>query len=328
MPPAEAESLICVDVGTTNTRAWSLRGPEVVARVEEGIGARDVARDGHAGGLRSALARVIGRLLEDGDAVVRPSCIAAAGMITSRHGLVEVPYVVAPASATALRAAVKRIVLPELFEIPFALVPGVQTLQRPGAPAGVPASDVMRGEETLCMGLIQLGLMRSGDCLLNLGSHWKLIQVDAEGRIAWSFTSLAGELLHATRRETVLASALPEGSLSALDVPSFEEGMAELRRSGLPRAFFCLRLFELAGGRTASQQLSFALGVLVASDLDAWSRSGSMPRGRVLIAGGDRLGGAWSSALRSAGSEATELSRSDVESGFLAGLRFLAAARD
>jgi 2-dehydro-3-deoxygalactonokinase len=245
-------------------------------------------------------------------------------MLTSRQGLVEVPYVVAPASAKELRAAVKRIVLPELFEIPFALVPGVHTLQRPGAPLGVPGSDVMRGEETLCMGLIQLGLMRPGDCLLNLGSHWKLIQVDAEGRIAWSFTSLAGELLHATRRETVLASALPEGSLSTLDVPSFEEGMAELRRSGLSRAFFCLRLFEIAGGRAAAQQLSFAVGVLVASDLDAWRRSGSMPRGRVLIAGGDRVAGAWSVALGSTSCAAVELSRADVESGFLAGLRFLA----
>jgi 2-dehydro-3-deoxygalactonokinase len=244
-------------------------------------------------------------------------------MITSRQGLVEVPYVDAPAAASDLRGALKRIVLPGFFDIPFALVPGVRTAQRPGGPAGVAGSDVMRGEETLCVGLVQLGRLRPGDSLLNLGSHWKLIQLDAECRIAWSFTSLGGELLHATRRETVLASALPEGSLSAVDAPSFEEGMAELRRSGLPRAFFCLRLIELAGERAAPERLSFALGALVASDLDGWRASGSVPRGRVLVAGGDRLGGAWSLALRAASCEPIELSRADVESGFLAGLRSL-----
>jgi 2-keto-3-deoxy-galactonokinase len=193
-------SLLCVDVGTTNTRAWRLRGSEVVARGEAGVGARDVAREGHPEVLRLELARLVGRLLEDGGAAERPSCIAAAGMITSRQGLVEVPYV---------------------------------------------------------------------------------------------------------------------------DAPSFEEGMAELRRSGLPRAFFCLRLIELAGERAAPERLSFALGALVASDLDGWRASGSVPRGRVLVAGGDRLGGAWSLALRAASCEPIELSRADVESGFLAGLRSL-----
>jgi 2-dehydro-3-deoxygalactonokinase len=319
-----ATRLICVDVGTTNTRAWSLRGAEVVERLEQAVGARDVAREGSSDVLRRALAGLVGQLLATLPAAEKPQCIAGAGMLTSRHGIVEVPYVPAPASVSQLREGVQRLQMPELRGIPLALVPGVQTLQRPGAPAGVPASDVMRGEETLCMGLLQLDRLRAGDALLNLGSHWKLIQIDGEGRVSWSFTSLAGELLHAIRRETVLASALPEGSLAALDAASFEEGMAELRRSGLARAFFCLRLFELAGARTPPQQLSFAIGVLVASDLDAWSRAGLLPRGRVLVVGDDKVGGAWSHALRAASCRPDALSATEVEAGFLAGLRLLA----
>src|SRR6185503_6417760 len=269
-------------------------------------------------------AELVGRLLEKLPVAERPTCIAGAGMLTSRHGIVEVPYVSAPASVAQLRQSVHRVDLPELHGLPLALVPGVQTLRRPGAPAGVPASDVMRGEETLCVGLLQLGRLQPGDALLNLGSHWKLIQIDGDGRIAWSFTSLAGELLHAIRRETVLASALPDGALAALEAASFDEGMAELRRSGLARAFFCVRLFELARERTPQQQLSFAIGVLVASDLDAWSRAGLLPRGRVLVVGEEKVGGAWSVALRAASCQAVALAAPEVEAGFLEGLRLLA----
>jgi 2-dehydro-3-deoxygalactonokinase len=315
--------LICADVGTTNSRAWRLRGPEVVARAEHAIGARDVARAGSNDALRAALLELVGRVLRGEPDAPRPSCIAAAGMLTSRHGLLELPYVEAPAGARELRAAVRRIELPGFSGIPWALVPGVRTAARPGALPGALGGDVMRGEETSCLGLLELGRMRPGDCLLNLGSHWKLVQTDADARIAWSFTSLAGELLHAVRRETVLASTLPDGSLAAVDAAALHEGAAELRRSGLPRALFGLRLLELLDARAPERQLSFALGALVASDLDAWRRAGLLPAARVLIAGDDKVGGAWSLALRDAGCQAAALPREDVEAAFLLGLRSL-----
>ena len=38
--------VVCVDMGTTNTRVWLVHGHEVVARAQSNVGVRDTARDG------------------------------------------------------------------------------------------------------------------------------------------------------------------------------------------------------------------------------------------------------------------------------------------
>jgi 2-keto-3-deoxy-galactonokinase len=45
------DTLLCVDVGTTNTRVWLTQGAEVLVRHEAPVGARDTARDRHPGAL-------------------------------------------------------------------------------------------------------------------------------------------------------------------------------------------------------------------------------------------------------------------------------------
>jgi 2-dehydro-3-deoxygalactonokinase len=301
----------------------------VVARREASVGARDTARDGDNRRLKAAVRELVDGLLGVRSAdLPPPSLIAAAGMITSPQGLLEVPHVVGPAGVEELAAAARLRRLPDVCERPFLFVPGVRTVQRPGAPAGIGAGDVMRGEETLCAGLLTARLMTPGASLLNLGSHWKLVATNPRGQVAWSVTSLSGEMIHAVRKETVLASALPDGALSDLDHGALAAGRAEARRAGLPRALFCVRLMELDGRSSPSARLSFLLGAFISVEVDGLRGSGALdPAVPVMIAGGEKVGGAWAEVLEGEGHRVGSLPPYDVEKAFLGGLRAIVARR-
>ena len=160
----------------------------------------------------------------------RASCVVAAGMITSPLGLVEVPHVRAPAGKSELAARVERHQFFDVTDLPVWLVPGVRTGNAQHELKDVGETDVMRGEETLCVGLLALGLLRPGAKLLNLGTHWKAILLDLKGDIASSITSMGGELLHVAQTETILAGAVPPGRPELLDGEWADAGMSEQRR--------------------------------------------------------------------------------------------------
>jgi 2-dehydro-3-deoxygalactonokinase len=325
----EDEPLVCIDGGTTNTRLWLLRGADVVARREITVGARDTARDGRNARMKTGLREALDALLRarPGD-VPAPRLIAAAGMITSPQGLLDLPHVAAPAGAREIAASARQATFPDVSSLPFLFVPGVRTIERAAAARGLVSADVMRGEETLCVGLLDRGLLPRGGTLLNLGSHWKVVRTDAEGRIAWSVTSLSGEMIRAVRGHTVLASALPDGPLADVDRAALAGGMEEARRSGLPRALFVARLFELSGRTSPGSRLSFVVGAFVGAELDGLRTTGALAAGTpVAIAGGEKWGGAWTIALEQAGHGVRSLTPAEVEAAFLAGLGLIVGSR-
>jgi 2-dehydro-3-deoxygalactonokinase len=320
-------AFIALDAGTTRTRGWLVDGERIACRREVSVGARDTARTGAADALRAAVHGLVAGLLEDAHGGAPPQHIAAAGMITSPEGLVEVRHVLAPAGVGELAAAVQETRLPDVSDLPFVFIPGVRTTALPGA-SGIGATDVLRGEETLCLGLLRSGALVPGGTLLNVGSHWKLIRIDDEGRIAWSVTSLGGEMGHALSKETILASAVPAGPLVTLDPARLQEGMAEARRSGLPRALFCVRLLQLADAAGPEGRMSFLIGALVAADLDGWRAQGRLTPGtRVTISGDEKVGGAWSVALAELSHPVRRLSAAEVETALVAGLRAILDTR-
>ena len=130
-------------------------------------------------------------------------------MITSSLGLVEIPHLPAPAGLADLSAAIHTCRFPEITHLPILLIPGVRSGPSRCSLETIGSADMIRGEESLCMGLLASGRLKAGSKLLNLGSHWKIISIDDEGRIVASVTSLSGELIHATQTQTILASALP-----------------------------------------------------------------------------------------------------------------------
>ncbi len=187
----EALCAIYVDMGTTNTRGWLMRGSQIVARADQPAGVRDTARDGSPRRIHTALrelAQALQAQTDGGSNSSAPSCIAAAGMIGSPLGLAEVPHVAAPAGLAELAMLSRWFQFPDVSDLPVMLVPGVRSGTANATLDAIGNQDVMRGEETLCVGLAALGLARPPCIVLNLGSHWKAIHLSAEGRIESSVT--------------------------------------------------------------------------------------------------------------------------------------------
>jgi 2-dehydro-3-deoxygalactonokinase len=317
------EDFVAVDMGTTNTRVWAVRSGRAIAQSRAGVGIRDSARDGSSERLRAALKELIAEVCESARALeldFSPVLVAAAGMITSALGLCEVPHLEAPVGKSGLARGLKLFQFETVCgDLPVFLVPGVRCGEPPTGPSQIGQCDVMRGEETLCLGLMELGLATLPSVVLNLGSHWKAIGLDSEGRIAWSVTSMSGELIHGAQTQTVLAGSVPQERPEVIDWTWCWAGMNEQRRSGLARALFCVRLLELNRLGTAADRLSFLVGCFIASDLDGLRKFFNSD-GSVLLVGGGAVGGAWRKALELERITVRELDETLLEPALLSGL--------
>jgi 2-dehydro-3-deoxygalactonokinase len=322
--------LICVDAGTTNTRVWLTFGAQIIARAQTLVGVRDTARDGSSERLRNALRDLIRQVQDDARNQgfdKTPECVIAAGMITSPLGLAEVPHVTAPAGLNDLAASTERHSFPDISDLPVFLIPGVRSGPRPCDPETVGATDVMRGEETLLIGLNALGILAPRSTLLNLGSHWKVIKLDQDSRISSSVTSMTGELIHTAQTQTILASSVPQTRPGEIDQTWLEAGMREQRRSGLARALFCVRLLEQGSESSPEQRLSFLIGAWLASDMDAMYARGLLDsHGAVVITGGGAIAEIWRIAFTNCSMRAITLNEAEVENGLLTGVRHVFSA--
>lgn len=311
--------VVLLDVGSTNSRGWLVSDGEVVARRALNVGVRDTATSGSNAPVRLAVAKLIASLSPD-QAV---TSIAGAGMISSAQGIREVPHVAAPASVADVARAAARLEDPELAPLPIVLTPGVMTAGR----ARDLSADVMRGEEALTFGLLATGGLLPGECLLNSGSHWKIIRTDSEARIAGSQTTLGGEVMHAVQAHTLLAASLPQVPIEDPDIAWVEAGAAATDADGLLRALFGTRLLDQLGEASAAQRLSWLAGACVQEGIRGFERSRGLPRGRgIAVAGPDAMCRAWCHLLERAGYRCRPLGRERTEAAFIAGLTAILAA--
>lgn len=314
------ECIFCVDMGTTRTRVWLVVGGQIRERKAADFGVRDRRAAQHSNTIEE---KFCGLLAETAArAEFAPSRIVAAGMIGSPSGLCAVAHVPAPAGLAELASNVQMLRIPSVSPLPIFVVPGVRTEADGHSIEDIESGDLMRGEESLCMGLLASGRLRRGDALLNLGSHWKWIAIDSERRIARSRTSLTGELIHAVQANTLLATALPQYRPERLDGEWLQRGAKMAKAEGLTRALFCVRLLEQAQTGTAEDRLSYLYGAVLESEASAVANS-QFFRGvrNVLIAGAPAIGAAWASRLAQLGWSGSVLTEADVEQAYLAGLR-------
>lgn len=313
-----------VDMGTTNTRVWVMRGDRVLASVTERVGIRDSARDG-TGAIRKGLRELIAKALEetkhDGEP---PEFIVASGMVGSNLGLAEVPYIGPPAGIEELTASARWHHFPDVSELPVLLIPGIRSGPSDTTPDSISEVDVMRGEETLCAGLVRLGLAQPPGIVLNLGSHWKAIKLNQDGRIESSVTSLSGELLHMTQAHTVLAGSLPSDRPETLSPKWIKSGMKEEHRSGLARTLFCARLLDLTHQGNKEDRFAFVVGAFVAADLDSLLAGGMIESdSSVALVGHSAVSQAWQIALSQRKIAAAIIHQKQAEDALLEALRYI-----
>ncbi len=320
--------LYCVDMGTTRTRAWITEGSVVWARAAIDAGVRDVAA-GHprawlADRLRALLKSVFTEASKCGLSR-QPLAVLAAGMITSDQGLLEIPHVEAPADITELarHLHVENFSLAGGDSLPLLFVPGVRSGFGVEGLAATFDTDLMRGEETLCLGLLEQERLTPGTLLLNLGSHWKLIWFDTQKRIAGSRTRLTGEMIHAIQAHTLLASSVPQQSPRMLHEDWVQLGYDQAARYGLSRALFCTRLLDLRGMGTGEQRLSFLYGSVIHGEMSYLTALRNERPVSLLLAGSPPLAKICAKYARQLGIPADILSEDNREQAYLLGLRTL-----
>jgi 2-dehydro-3-deoxygalactonokinase len=245
-------AMIGIDWGTSSVRAYRIdTDGRVLNRVEAARGILQVP----AGGFADALRDLAGAWIDAGDTRVLLS-----GMVGSRQGWREAPYLPCPAGPADLAA--------NLVRIAFAgadvrLVPGLSAADAAGVP------EVMRGEETQIAGI-------EGDGLTCLpGSHSKWARVSG-GRITGFTTYLSGEAFAAIRAATILGRMMPD---APDDPAAFDRGVAHATLPGhLLHHLFGVRTLGLTGQLAETASASYLSGLLIGHEVRAAMPQGTLVR--------------------------------------------------
>lgn len=257
--PAPA-ALIAVDWGTTSLRVWALdTGGGVIGEARSRRGVRETARAAATSGqdravaFEAALAVTAGHILERSPEAPVIMC----GMVGSRDGWVEVPYVRLPAGIDDIAQALVPVQLDGRRGL---IVPG---LLQAASPTSSP--DVMRGEETQCVGILaQVGAASSHTVVLP-GTHTKWVEV-ADGAIRSMATSMTGELWDAVMEHTIVGLGTRGGDI---DMTSFERGRSDAAGGSrdLAGLLFAGRALMLTGDLAPAQVASYVSGVLIGDEV-------------------------------------------------------------
>lgn len=259
--------VITIDCGTTNTRVALWKGNDMSAAAKSEAGVRDTARTGSTEFLAKAVAGCLQDVVKQaGIAPADVAAVLASGMITSNIGLKEISHLVAPAGKKELAAGMAEVFLPDVWPSPMWFIAGVRPNAGKVVPDDVPGTDMMRGEETEVIALLE-ELKPAMPCWLALpGSHSKYIPVDAEGRILGSLSTLTGEMFQALATQTILASSVDMAERET-DMEWLFRGFNAAKSFGLGRALYCTRLSQLWTESTVAQRTSHLLGAILESDV-------------------------------------------------------------
>jgi len=259
--------MIGIDWGTTSFRAYRLDpAGAILERRESAQGILSVP----PGGFPAVLEAAIRPWLERGETLV-----LLCGMVGSRQGWREAPYLPCPAGPAEIAA--------NLLSLPF---PGARCLLVPGLStrdaAGVP--DVMRGEETKLVGLLaELGDSPALLCLPGTHSKWAKV---AGGRITGFATQMTGETRAVLLEHSILGRLAAPGAGSDT---AFRRGLRRAREAGgLLHHLFGARALGLMGDLAPEEVESYLSGLLIGHELQA-AIAGAPPDGPVHLAGSATL---------------------------------------
>lgn len=276
-----------VDWGTSNRRAYLLdaRGA-LQEEAEDAHGILAVASEGR--GFAAALDDLLSRLMTAPDqqpepesapeSYAHPINIILSGMVGSRSGWREVPYLDCAVPLTQLPHALYPVAFDRRDAHCF-IVPGFRYRDRHGAP------DVMRGEEMQVLGARALGAPDGWFVLP--GTHSKWIRI-ADGLVTELITFMTGELFSLLSAHGTLAALMRHGA-DAWHADAFAAGVQAALRDGFTHAAFTCRALVVTDAMPAAHARSYLSGLLIGAELQHV---------------GDRVGGAHLAAVQLIGAPA------------------------
>jgi 2-dehydro-3-deoxygalactonokinase len=177
-----------------------------------------------------------------------------AGMVGSRMGWVEVPYLAAPAPLADLAKNLMK--AGRIADSDCWIVPGV-SFDGPAQP------EVMRGEECQMLGAL-LQQRRSDGVFLTPGTHSKWVRV-ADGKLLEFRTYITGEMFNLLRQSGTLAQLMTgEGD----DTAAFAQGVKAIAgESELLNRLFSARSLALFNRLPGDKIASYVSGMLVGTEM-------------------------------------------------------------
>lgn len=284
---------IAVDWGTSNLRVWAMDGADqIVAQAGSDQGMVGLA----PAQFEAALMELIAPFLGAGTTPV-----ICCGMVGSRQGWAEAPYLTAPCTAPDGHGATR--VPGTDSRIALSILPGVKQMSPP---------DVMRGEETQIAGFLSQNPNFDGVICLP-GTHTKWVQISAEEVVSFR-TCMTGELFGLLSEHSVLRHSVGD---EGVDKAAFEAAVSDAmaRPADLAAQLFRLRAASLIADMGASEARARLSGWLIGAELAAtkpyWLGQ------QVALIGADALSALYADALAAQG---VQTQRADVTAMTLAGL--------
>jgi 2-dehydro-3-deoxygalactonokinase len=264
--------VIAIDWGTSSFRAYLLSPDGAVLEKREaprGVLQMD------SGTFADALQSEIGAWL-----AADPAPVMMCGMVGSRHGWLEVPYISCPAGVAEIAAGMREV----RWDSRSAwIAPGVSALDEAAVP------DVMRGEETQILGALDDLPAEARVCMP--GTHSKWVR-ELEGRIVGFTTHMTGEVFAVLKDHSILGRTMAD---APTDLATFSAGVARARQAPeLLHHMFGVRTRSLTGDLPPASAASYLSGILIGHELT----SAAADRGRVFLLGAQPLVDLYRRALR------------------------------
>lgn len=273
--------MIAVDWGSSSLRAFRLDASgEVIERRRSALGV--LACEGR-----------FDTVLADQITGWDDQLVVLAGMVGSRQGWVEVPYVDCPATLFDIAAGMVKIDGNGLPDRHIWIAPGLKYRSDDGV------FDVLRGEETQLCGLMQRVDATQTHLVCMPGTHSKWVRIEG-GQIERFHTAMTGEVFDVLRKHSVLGRLMTAGD--ELDTDAFMQGLQRARQGGgLLHHLFSARTAGLMDVLQAEQLASYLSGLLIGHEIldSGWHTRAQ--DSTVHFIGAPALTAAYSLALRNVG---------------------------
>ncbi len=309
--------LIALDWGTTSLRAYKLAADGQVLEqrslscgiMQLPVTPRDIGGVMCTDGFELAFLDACGDWLD-----AQPDLpVIACGMVGSAQGWREAAYCDTPANVANLGTSLQTV--RSVRGVDVHIVPGV--IQRSRLP------NVMRGEETQVLGVMQrLPEEKGDDLLIGLpGSHSKWVEV-ADGCIVHFDTFMTGEVFAVLSDHSILGRTQQRGG--SFDSAAFDRGVQVALsiegETGPLSTMFSARSLGLTGELSASAQADYLSGLLIGHELTAMAavlrrRRCSVHLPSVILIGNSQLCSRYSRALDACGFARVTLAEQATERG-------------
>ena len=290
--------LIALDWGTSSLRAYKLGDHGEILETRPlpwGIMNLPPAPAAAGSNDKTGFAEALKLACGDWHAVQPDAPVIACGMIGSKQGWHEAPYLNVPLTVDRIGTSLTSFDTGCGFRMH--VVPGL--LQQSALP------NVMRGEETQIAGVVAQRIAAresTHNLLIGLpGTHSKWARVERDEIIHFD-TFMTGEVYAALSNHTILGRTMQRSNDGAVDDAAFRRGLAVAGSPegaiGVLSTIFSCRTLGLTGALEATAQADYLSGLLIGHEVAALRRTiQDKPSGDIVLIGEPSLCARYQKAL-------------------------------